>query len=83
MKRVKIKTWEQMEEDFGLTKYGSINCEMKFTKEMERSLPKDRIIETENNGWQDKIRRSESRWWIPEGWWITDDMIEEVIEEER
>jgi len=43
--KVKIKTWEQMEIEFGLNTIGGINCEYFFTKDMRKLLPEDRIIE--------------------------------------
>jgi hypothetical protein len=34
--KVKIKTWEQMESEFGLDAFGTINCQYGFTKLMKR-----------------------------------------------
>ena len=43
--KVRIKTWEKMKEEFGLTEGGGyICCSMNFTLEMEDSLPQDRIM---------------------------------------
>lgn len=43
--RVQIKTWEEMEKEFGLTYGGDINCREVFTTKMEELMPKDRTIE--------------------------------------
>jgi len=71
MKKVKIKTWEQMEEELGLIEKGFIDAEFGFTEEMEELMPKDRIIEID-----------EDVFWAETGFYISNDMIEEVIEEE-
>lgn len=50
--KVKIKTWQEMEEEFGLDELEDINCEECFTQLMEELLPKDRIIEIDlGNKW--------------------------------
>ena len=68
MKVVKIKTWEEMEEEFGINSQGNILTEYTFTKYMERQMPEDRIIEVYENGdWN--------------GWSIDTDMIDSVISE--
>ena len=67
MKIVKIKTWEQMEKEFGLNLLGNIDCEYVFTSAMEEDMPLDRIIEVINENWN--------------GWGISEDMIDSVIEE--
>jgi hypothetical protein len=41
---VKIKTWDEMEKEYGLNKYGGINTKYNFTKKIEKILPEDRII---------------------------------------
>ena len=66
---VKIKTWEQMEQEFGLDKNDDIDCELSFLKVMEENMPKNRIIVLENKGWK--------------GWTISDDMIEEEVNSEN
>lgn len=83
--KVKIKTWERMEKEFGLDKYSDIDCKETFISNMEDSLPKDRIIEIEKD---ENISNSPSYniyvWYVNEfegEWNITDDMIEEIIEE--
>lgn len=58
MRKVRIKTWEEMEKKFGLDKYGDIlvTGDYYFTKDMENIIPKDRIIEIdENNGWLSEL----------------------------
>ena len=62
---VKIKTWEQMEQEFGLTPSGNINCKSTFIVDMEKQIPKNRIIILEDGCWGE--------------WSISDDMIEEEI----
>ena len=42
--RVRIKTWGEMEKEFGLLSSWSINCRYSFTTTMEKSIPKNRII---------------------------------------
>ena len=72
--KVKIKTWEQMEKEFGLNPDGVIPCGGDyFTELMEKELPNDRIIVVSP---MDDILI----WRVPEGTWnITDAMIEEEI----
>lgn len=49
---VKIKTWEEMETQYGLTDGGHIDCLYAFTIDMEECMPDSRIIQiTENNKW--------------------------------
>lgn len=58
MRKVRIKTWEEMEKKFGLDKYGDIlvTGDYYFTKDMENIIPNDRIIEIdENNGWLSEL----------------------------
>lgn len=66
--KVKIKTWQEMEKEFGSIVHGSINCDQYFTKEMEELLPKNRIIEID----------LENQW---NTYTITEDMIKEYINE--
>ena len=71
--RVKLKTWEQMEQEWGLTSDGDINCIPMYIAEMERLCPEDRIIEVKSieNGFMWKGK-----------WRIERPMIEEVIDED-
>ena len=66
--KVKIKTWEQMKEEFGVDEDGFINCHSGFTPRMEKSMPEDRIVEL--------VDGREYYVWV-----ISEDMIEEVIEQ--
>ena len=50
MKKVRIKTWEEMEKEFGINKSGYINANPFFTPYMEKLLPSNRIIKLEDNG---------------------------------
>jgi hypothetical protein len=70
--KVKIKTWKQMVDEFGLDSDGDILSDIAFTHEIEEMLPEDRIIEIG----KDKI-------WKKEGLFISDDVIEKVIEERK
>ena len=81
--KVRIKTWEQMEKEFGVDNVGDIKCKETFNTYMEEQLPKDRIIEIEkdeNNTL--KIFNNVHDWYVDDFEWnISDDMIEEIIEE--
>ena len=66
MKIVKIKTWERMEEQYGLNSNGNILTYYTFTPSMERQMPKNRIITIDEG----------SNW---DGWSIDEDMIDSVI----
>jgi hypothetical protein len=46
-----IKTWGQMEKEFGLNEYGAIRCTGFFTREMEEDMPPHRIIHVSDNRW--------------------------------
>ena len=71
LRKVKIKTWEEMEKEFGLTDDGNIKVFCIWIKEMEYLIPKDRIIEIDfKNVWNVSI-----------GYDITKDMIAEYITE--
>ena len=48
----RIKTWRQMEEQYGLSDSGSIDIHPRFTKQMERELPDDRVIEVCGHKWK-------------------------------
>jgi len=47
----RIKTWEEMEEEFGLDRNGSIKTERLFLRIMENEMPADRIIFVRNGEW--------------------------------
>jgi len=45
---VKIKTWENMEKEFGVVGDDKdINCKYLFEREMEKQMPKNRIVRLE------------------------------------
>lgn len=74
-----------MEQEFGLDGLGDIDYRETFIIMMEEQLPKDRIIEVEKD---ENISNSPSYniyvWYVNEfksEWSISDDMIEEIIEE--
>lgn len=49
-RKVIIKSWKQMELEYGLNHYGSIDCNDGFTKKMEKEIPESRIIEVDDRG---------------------------------
>ena len=83
--KVRIKTWERMVQEFGVDNVGGdIKCKEIFNTYMEELLPKDRIIEIEENGKNNmfKLYNVYYDWYVDEFEWnISDDMIEEIIEE--
>ena len=72
--KLKIKTWDAMVEEFGVDNMGDIACYDGFVVDMDEMLPDDRIIEIffEDGRWL---------WDESERWIISNDMIEETIEE--
>lgn len=81
--KVKIKTWGEMEKEFGVDNVGDIKCKETFNTYMEEQLPKDRIIEIKENGmYSNLLPHNVYDWYVDEFEWnISDDMIEEIIEE--
>jgi len=84
--KVKIKTWERMESEFGLDTINDIDCKESFNKYMEKSLPEDRIIEiVKDKKYSDDVLYNVYVWYtntsIITEWNISDNMIEEVIED--
>ena len=76
---IKIKEWDEMEKEYGLTAEGNINTDRAFTTEMEELLPKNRTIWTE---WNDV---DESYVWLIDDvsfFALTYQEIEEVLKEE-
>ena len=64
--RVKIKTWKEMEKEFGLNQNDVIATVYPFTRSMEFDMPRDRVINiTDDNRWS---------WYR-----VSNDMIEEVL----
>lgn len=73
MRKVKIKTWEKMEKEFGVSSYGDLKCDKYYTKVMEDNIPENRIIEIGDN----------EQWYAGgDTWFISEDMIEEYLPEE-
>lgn len=66
--KVKIRTWESMEKEFGLSDEGFIKCKNSFIKEMEEQMPEDRIISVYRKDDENYI-------WNIGCWTITDEMI--------
>jgi len=80
--KVKIKTWEEMEEEFGLDKYGSINMSSiySFSENKEKYFKEyapDRIVEI------NLIDITPYHYGIKESpiWYFNDEMIKELISE--
>jgi len=71
--KVEIKTWKEMEAEFGLDDRGNIDCFGVFTVDMEAYLPYDRIISVDAD-----IDPTMAYW---EGYAITKNMIKRVVEE--
>lgn len=69
--RVKIKTWEEMEKEFGLTKFQDIDCRRVFTKNMEKFMPEGRIIDISEHSCDDYFI------WLVDG--TTYDISEDMI----
>jgi hypothetical protein len=42
--RVKFKTWDELEKEFGLDIHGDIKVGNSFTEAMEAAMPSDRVI---------------------------------------
>ena len=65
---VKIKTWEQMEKEDGISIWNHTLFKplIPFNENMERDIPKNRIITI----------NEENKW---EGYTITKEMIEEIL----
>ncbi len=79
-KKVKIKTWEQMEKEFGLDAEGDIDIsnEVYFVTTMENHIPVDRIIEV----YELSDGREEMYWEIEDSEWIiVSEMIEVIIKD--
>ena len=73
--RVLIKTWEQMEREYGVSGTDSIHCVFSFTRSMENALPINRTIFVYNETGILTWRRPGSRSSISE------DMIEKILVE--
>ena len=74
--KAKIRTWEDMENQYGFTKLGSVAVPMGFPMAMEKRMPSNRVILIMSWGgktgkWKDKKGKC---------WRITKEMIEEIID---
>ena len=49
---VTIRTWADMEDEYGLDNSGTINCSKSFIIRMEKDLPPNRIIEVIDGNWR-------------------------------
>jgi hypothetical protein len=72
--KVKIKSWEQMEEEFGLDKIGDIECAAAFLVDMKHLCGQEIEIEMIGNSCLDDYKKIQNI----EGWAITFDMIEKI-----
>jgi hypothetical protein len=73
---VKVKTWSHMKEEFGDTRkrgYLSLETFPNFPECMEKSIPKDRVIEIGDIHSANSYKIKDSRWLC------SDDMIEELV----
>jgi len=82
--KVKIKTWEAMEKEFGLYNE-SIKVQFAFNKLMEKQLPKDRIIEVSTTEREDMYLwdGSSQKYAISSGMieeWIYEDEVKDTIQ---
>lgn len=80
--KVKIKTWERMEQEFGLDSYGDIQCDMLFTSAMEDAMPHDRILAVYKNNQGDYVcdlSTSNNCRFMIDCYYINEDMIEEYL----
>ena len=75
MKKVRIKTWEEMEKEFGVDANNYIKGDAYFTPSMECDMPENRVIEIYKN-------KDYFTWDLGyDSWTISEDMIAEYIEE--
>lgn len=72
--KVKIKSWEQMEEEFGLDKIGDIKCAAAFLVDMKHLCGQEIEIETIEYAYDGSYKKIQNI----EGWAITFDMIEKI-----
>jgi hypothetical protein len=69
----RIKTWAEMEQEYGLASSVAIDCEWIFTIEMEQQMPEDRVIQVNNNCW-----KTENNFWG-----ISEEMTAEYLGKEK
>ena len=76
---IKIKTWKQMEKEYELNESGNINCICHFTEEMEKLMPKDRIVEINKDfRWEERKRHIFQHNYI-----ISKDMIDYMLNDKH
>ena len=85
-KTVKIKTWKQMEKEFGLDEDGDIEVledRVYFVDTMEEYMPKDRIIKVDEHRAKWMTEEPNDMYWEVHGseWFIVSEMIEEIIKD--
>ena len=74
--KAKIKTWENMEREYGLDAVGFIDTHVVFTQRMDKSLPANRVIIIKKWDGKEGVWHSDFYDWV-----VHMEMIEEVLEE--
>jgi len=75
--KVKIKSWEELEKEFGYDNEDTLRTPSGFTQLLEEDLPADRIIEVVG------FRRQPQMWLTGDGgvYYIDEEMVSEVIDD--
>ena len=81
--KVKIKTWEELEEEYGLNEFGGIDIKKKskfssFYKKKEKILNEkfpDRIVEIE-----EIVEKNDYYYMKDIGWYWTENIIKELVD---
>ena len=68
---VRIREWEDMASEFGYNRYGAINCQFQFIKDMEHLCGKEFVVTGIDDG---KVYSDDSDIW--RGFSISADMLE-------
>lgn len=78
-KKVQVRTWKDMADEYGVDEYGNITVHDAFTRTMEERMPLNRIIVVEPEPYDD----AKYTWTCSEGvyWTISSEMCEEEITE--
>ena len=74
--RVRVRQWEDMEREFGLTQGGSINCSIVFAREMCGLCGKTAVIAMANDIRVVLIREEDADSLSWDRWTFTHDMFE-------
>jgi len=83
--KVKIKTWDAMQEEYGLSGDGTIDVLFAFTQSMEQDMPEDRVIEVQEVSniapykgykWKVPLTHDDKKW---REWDISSNMVEEEL----